>query len=150
MFDLRHEQLPLASVQGDLWTRNLLLTDDQQISVIDWEAFESEGLPLDDALMFIVSYALSFQWQFGRWEDPGDAFLRMFFSSDAPGSIAVRHLNQFCTGIGIDPHLLRVLMPLFLLRRVGYALRAAGDTGKNSEEVDRWRKMLRTYGESSG
>jgi hypothetical protein len=145
MFDLRNEQLPMAAVQGDFWTRNVLLSEDERISVIDWEAFESEGLPLDDALMFTVSYALSFQWQFGKWEDPAEAFLRMFFSKDAPGSIAMRHLDDFCTRVGIDAHLLRVLVPLFLLRRVACVVRAGGDSGKNSEEVNRWRSLLRTY-----
>ena len=60
-----NEEIPLAMLQGDFWTRNILV-DGEQTSVLDWEHARAEGCPLEDALLFAISYGRSYAWRFGR------------------------------------------------------------------------------------
>jgi aminoglycoside phosphotransferase len=51
---LKHSDLPLPLVHGDMSAPNLLLQSDSRCGVIDWEFARQPGLPLSDYIFFLA------------------------------------------------------------------------------------------------
>jgi len=47
-----------SAVHGDLWMGNVLVADGAVSGVVDWEAGDLHGVPLRDAVRFVLTYAL--------------------------------------------------------------------------------------------
>jgi hypothetical protein len=149
------EEIPLSAVQGDFWTRNVIVNG-KEIGVVDWEAFEAEGNSLDDAFMFVISYGRGYPWRLGCWLEPHEAFKRTFYEESWLTEIVAKHLTQFCLKIGVTNKLLGILMAAFLARMaVKEALisrdrhfshsEAGNKSSVQEKEVAVWQSLFREY-----
>ena len=148
------EEIPLSAVQGDFWTRNILI-DGEKIGVVDWEHSLTEGCSLDDALMFAISYGRGYQWEFGRWAAPREAFIRTFYGKSRFSETVGAHMEKFCRELGITTKLLGTFMAVFLARQAvaETLLNRRRDLGSENEqasltkekEVTQWRSLFREY-----
>ena len=136
------EVIPVAAVQGDFWTRNIL-TDGRSVGVVDWEDYTSEGAPMDDAFMFCISYGRGFQWRSGRWLDAEMAFRKTFFEQNPVSSTVRRHLVNFSQELGISGEVLHLLFGAFLAGRTANAARAI--KAVTDKEVLVWRSLFQAY-----
>ena len=82
--------MPDAS-HGDFWAQNLLITDDGEAGVIDWEHFRGEGLPDADLFHFPLTYGLNFRWRRGATDE--EKFANTFLERNRV-SLAVRNYLQ--------------------------------------------------------
>ena len=55
---LRRNTTPRATVHGDLWVGNVLLTEGKVSGIVDWEAATASGEPVRDLVRFAMMYAL--------------------------------------------------------------------------------------------
>jgi hypothetical protein len=86
--------MPNAS-HGDFWAQNLLITDDGEVGVVDWERFEAEGSPDADLFQFPITYGLNFRWRRGATDE--EKFRRTLLERNRV-SLAVRnYLARFGT-----------------------------------------------------
>ncbi|QCJ47412.1 MULTISPECIES: hypothetical protein [Haloprofundus] len=113
------EQFFLGPTHGDYDGTNILLDADLGVrSVIDFEYFRTDGVPLVDFLKLVVETALY------AFESYAEATNRAFFR-DCPFSRAVgRCVSTYCAGLGIDERRFVDVLPLYPALRLGPTPRA--------------------------
>ncbi|WP_224270046.1 hypothetical protein [Haloprofundus salinisoli] len=113
------EQFFLGPTHGDYDGTNILVGADLDVrSVIDFEYFRTDGVPLVDFLKLVVETAL---YVFDSYTQ---ATNRAFFR-DCPFSRAVgRCVSTYCSGLGIDERRFVDVLPLYPALRLGPTPRA--------------------------
>jgi thiamine kinase-like enzyme len=105
---LRERSLPLVFEHGDLSSPNILLGNNNEIAVVDWELAESRGLPAVDLFFFLTYVAFARE----RARDEHDflnAFQNAFFG---PRAWAIPYILQYREFLQLSSN---VLKPLFVL-----------------------------------
>jgi len=110
---LTDSALPLVVEHGDLSSPNILIDEQNQIGVVDWELAEPAGVPVVDLIFFLTYVAFS-RRNACKTAEYLSAFTEAFFGQKA---WAVPHLLRYCEAMQISPAALR---PLFLLCWAGY------------------------------
>jgi aminoglycoside phosphotransferase (APT) family kinase protein len=105
---LRDASVPLVFEHGDLSHPNILLLEDGEVGVIDWELAEPHGLPACD-LFFFLSYAAFARHNAYSNDDCLSAFHTAFFG---PQAWTRPYIEDYATQLGLPLHL---LTPLFVL-----------------------------------
>jgi hypothetical protein len=100
---------PLVFQHGDPGTHNILVSRQAKITVLDWEAAETQGMPLWDLFYFMRTY--------GNWisrkagiTDQLRSFGRHFLESSEFKTLLSETITRYRKGIGLDDHLIE---PLF-------------------------------------
>ncbi|MBV9580863.1 MAG: phosphotransferase [Chloroflexi bacterium] len=146
--------LPLVPEQRDLWSGNVLVDDDGQVSVLDWEDAEPSGLPALDLFYLLADLAFMFE---GAFTSTSTArFLESYRASRNPttftGSISTEALARYSAGIGLDACALRPLRLLTWLPHAAWEYRQlAAERGPRAARVEvlssrflqLWREELR-------
>lgn len=103
------KRFPLVFQHGDPGTWNMLVSAEDRVIVIDWEAGEPQGLPLWDLFYFLRTY--------GSWvarckgeKDSLASFTRSFLEPSALHDLLVKTTGCLRTGIGLETE---CLAPLF-------------------------------------
>ncbi len=94
--------LPLVFQHGDPGSWNMLVTDDQKVAVIDWEAGEPHGLPLWDLFYFIKTYGTLVARKLHGDIDSTGAFQKNFLSKTAIGDVLIEATRRYCQQINLD------------------------------------------------
>jgi hypothetical protein len=101
---------------GDLCRHNILMPNANAINVIDWTFCHANSPPLQDLFFFLATYFLQV-----RRSDGVEGFLEAFrytFFEKSPYYESIREcLLDYCKFSKIEPCLMRVLFPIFLVRR---------------------------------
>ncbi len=86
---------------GDPGPWNALLTDDDRVAFLDWEAGERRGLPLFDLLYFLRSACLTIAPP-SPWESRRQALRRHLVGGSDVGDEIARHIRQYVDATGLD------------------------------------------------
>ncbi len=103
------ESFPLVFQHGDPGTWNMLVSDKNEVIVIDWEAGEPQGMPLWDLFYFIRTYA-SWVSRVKGLRDPIENFASHFFHSSPLRTTLKVNLDQYNQKNNFDSALIR---PMF-------------------------------------
>ncbi len=100
---------PLVFQHGDPGTWNIMVTQNNQIAFLDWEAFEPQGMPLWDLFYFMRSYSMAIARAHGT-HDRIKGFAQQFLSESPFSSLVIEATKRYCERIGVPCHLVE---PLF-------------------------------------
>jgi len=86
------QAMPNAS-HGDFWAQNLLISDDGEVGVVDWERFATEDSPFSDLFHFPLTYGLNFRWKPGATTE--EKFAMTFLERNRVSVAVRRYLSRF-------------------------------------------------------
>lgn len=119
---------PSVFEHGDLSSPNLLLADDGQIGVVDWELAEPCGLPAAD-LFFFLNYVAFARSKASNHAEHVAAFQEAFFGRNA---WSLPYVSRYRQALNLPPETLR---DLFLLCWARYVARLPIRAGQH-ETID--------------
>ncbi len=94
------KKFPLVFQHGDPGTWNMLVSPENRVIVIDWEAGEPEGMPLWDLFYFLRTYG---SWM-SRVQGSKDAlknFAQHFLKPSPLHELLAATLKRYCEGVGL-------------------------------------------------
>jgi hypothetical protein len=130
---------PLVLQHGDPGTWNMMVTDEDKVIVIDWEAGEKRGMPLWDIFYFIQTYG---SWM-GRKQGNRDSlsnFEKTFFERSSLNSLFTSTVGRYCENINLDKSLVE---PLFFGCWIHRALKEAARLPLDNVNSGTFIKYLR-------
>jgi hypothetical protein len=83
-------EVPHSAMHGDFWPRNVLLSADGTVGVVDWEHFVPAASPLIDLLHYARTYGINYPFRGYRRAEPESEALRLTFRENNRVSRAVR------------------------------------------------------------
>jgi hypothetical protein len=89
--------VPLVASHNDLTMSNLLLTPRRELGVVDWEAAQSDGLPLRDYWYAAVDAAAAAE----RYADRAAAFTRCFGGDGSLRRLVVAHEGRLARAVDV-------------------------------------------------
>lgn len=102
-------KFPLVFQHGDPGTWNMLVSPENRVIVIDWEAGEPEGLPLWDLFYFLRTYG-SWMSRAQSKKNPLQSFSQNFLEPSPLHALLLTTLKRYCDGVGLAADL---ISPLF-------------------------------------
>ncbi|HUR82782.1 MAG TPA: phosphotransferase [Thermoanaerobaculia bacterium] len=75
---VKGKEIPHSAMHGDFWPRNVLLSDDGAVGVVDWEHFTHSASPLTDVLHYATTYGINYPWRRYQRVDEKEALRRTF------------------------------------------------------------------------
>ena len=102
-------KFPLVFQHGDPGTWNMLVSPENRVIVIDWEAGEPEGLPLWDLFYFLRTYG-SWMSRAQSKKNPLQSFSQNFLEPSPLHALLLATLKRYCDGVGLAADL---ISPLF-------------------------------------
>lgn len=106
---------------GDPGPWNAIITTQDDIAFLDWEAGESRGLPLWDLLYFLRSASLTLAPR-RPWQSRRSRSRRDLIVGSAVGELVAEHVRRYVDATGLDPD---AVEPLFHLCWVQRAVKQA-------------------------
>jgi hypothetical protein len=106
------DPIPLVFQHGDAGAWNMLVTPAGQVAILDWEAAESDGMPLWDLCHFLRSYGVLDARRRGAAPGARARFARTFLGEDALGCWVREAIVRYCVTVGLAGSLAE---PLFCL-----------------------------------
>lgn len=103
------KKFPLVFQHGDPGTWNMLVSPENRVIVIDWEAGEPEGMPLWDLFYFTRTYG-SWMSRMQGSRNPLKNFAQHFLEPSPLHELLLATLRRYCEGVGLAPAL---IAPLF-------------------------------------
>lgn len=142
---LRNAIIPLVFEHGDFSAPNILIDNEAQLGVVDWELAEPVGIPTAD-LFFFLSYVAFSREGAEKLENYVKAFKNAFFQS---GGWAKPYIVHYCDMLDLSKELLG---PLFVLSWSRYLanmvtrLKGSGDPGNGlAGQTVKWLRENRYY-----
>ncbi|MGH2427406.1 MAG: phosphotransferase [Candidatus Limnocylindria bacterium] len=129
---------PLVLQHGDAGTWNVLVDEDAQPHLIDWEASVPHGLPLWDLFYFFRSFAVRESKLRGS-RDTLAAFIRQFLQAGPLLAPLSQSCARFCAESGLEP---RLVEPLFYTCWMHRALKEASTLATSSLRHGHYVKLL--------
>ena len=115
------KKFPLVFQHGDPGTWNMLVSPENRVIVIDWEAGEPRGLPLWDLFYFMRTYG-SWMSRVQGSKDPLKNFAQNFLTPSALHELLSATLKRYCAGAGLEAE---AIAPLFYTCWMHRALKEA-------------------------
>jgi aminoglycoside phosphotransferase (APT) family kinase protein len=140
---LRYSPMPLVFEHGDLSSPNVLITDDGEVEVVDWELAEPRGMVATD-LFFFLTYIAFARRNATRVDEQISAFREAFFGSAA---WARPYVARYAERLGMSSQLMKPLFVLCWCRYVARLLvRIAGEgSGLETEQAAAWLRENRYF-----
>lgn len=142
---LREQVVALASgdvfavlQHGDPGPWNALLTPDDTVAFLDWEAGEQRGLPLWDLLYFLRSTSLIVSTR-RPWESRRARTKRDLVDGSPFGDVIAEQIRTYVDAVGLDP---RAVAPLFHLCWVHRAVKQAGRLAPNQRSSGTFHRLV--------
>jgi hypothetical protein len=107
----RLPDLPIVFEQRDCSPWNILMDNEGEIKVLDWESSEPNGLPLLD-LIYFLTYLSFFVNGIMESREYAQAYPDVFNPQSSIGRINYECLEKYCVEMNLDPS---VIAPLRLL-----------------------------------
>ena len=138
--------LPLVFQHGDPGVWNLVVQPSGEVSFLDWEASDPEGLPLWDLFYFLRSAATHASRVEGvrGWMRP---VTKHFFEGSALTPVIGRAVRTYVTAVGVPPDL---VPPLFHLCWVHRALKEASRLPDERLHASRYAMLVRLSQQAAG
>ncbi|PWT91795.1 MAG: hypothetical protein C5B54_04655 [Acidobacteria bacterium] len=132
--------IPRTASHGDFWPGNVLMND-SKIGVIDWDYFEPDQFPFNDAFLFITSYARTYPWQSWRWASRKEAFAHAFLEKNWFSQLMKETITDYLQELGIPEKSISLFYALFLMEM------ASTDQGldRDQQQSKRWMEFLDLY-----
>jgi hypothetical protein len=130
---------PLVLQHGDPGTWNLLVREQGRVAFIDWEAGESQGMPLWDLFYFLYTYGSWIARQRGQ-RHVLERFAWHFLRASPLHALLVETTTRYCARIGLEATL---VAPLFYTCWMHRALKEATRLPAVSLERGHYIKILR-------
>jgi len=113
---LKEGGISLVPRHGDFCTANILVSETEQMSVIDWESFLAWGWPLSDLLYFISSiWCIPYQKGLNALKDN---YFRLFFTRNRHADLIREAVSWYLEKLGVKTDL---TLPLSIIVWVIYA-----------------------------
>jgi len=109
MISLVSREFPLVFQHGDPGTWNMLVSPENRVIVIDWEAGEPEGMPLWDLFYFTRTYG-SWMSRVQGSRDTLKNFTQHFLEPSPLHELLTATLKRYCDGVGLKTDF---IAPLF-------------------------------------
>jgi hypothetical protein len=133
------EALPLVFQHGDPGTWNVMVTKSGRVAFLDWEAAESQGMPLWDLFYFTRSYCVGAARARGT-RDRLEGFSQQFLAESPLSRLVVEATGRYCERTGLPGHLVE---PLFYTCWMHRALKEANRLTPASLEGGHYVNLLR-------
>jgi hypothetical protein len=133
------KKFPVVFQHGDPGTWNMLVSEQNRVIVIDWEAGEPEGIPLWDLFYFMRTYG-SWMSRVKGNKDPLKNFTQNFLEKSALHELLAATLNRYCTGVGLHTE---TIAPLFYTCWMHRALKEATRLQKGALSQGTFFSLLR-------
>lgn len=130
---------PLVFQHGDPGPWNMLVTPSGQVAVLDWEAAETQGMPLWDLFYFLRSYALDMA-RAGGVNDGLQGFAQQVLADTPLSRLLVETVHAYCQAIELPAS---VVLPLFYTCWMHRALKEATRLPVNKVDSGRFVNLLR-------
>ena len=130
---------PLVFQHGDPGTWNIMVTGNNQVAFLDWEAAEPEGIPLWDLFYFLRSYCT---WS-ARLQGTRDSlvgFTRQFLAESSLSSFLIESTRRYCERVQLAEHLVE---PLFYTCWMHRALKEATRLAPKDLQQGHYFNLLR-------
>lgn len=134
-----NQEFPLVFQHGDAGSWNVLITREDRIAYVDWEAAEPNGLPLWDLFYFLKTYG-TIMFRREGVHDSLQAFTKNFLDATAIGSQLIDSTRRYCESVGLDK---RWIEPLFYTCWVHRALKEATRLRRETLESGHYVNLLR-------
>lgn len=139
-------EIPLVFEHGDFSAPNILMGEDGEIGVVDWELAEPQGLPAVD-LFFFISYLAFARSRAEKVEEYLDAFRGAFFG---PEAWAPQYVARYQERLRLPAASLKPLFIACWSRYVSNFLArlnelGAGPRAKPEEETAEWLRNNRYF-----
>ena len=112
---------PLVFQHGDPGTWNIMVTPNDQVAFLDWEAAEPKGMPLWDLFYFLRSYC-TWAARLQGTRDTLAAFTRQFLAESSLTPFLIESTRRYCERVQLAEHLVE---PLFYTCWMHRALKEA-------------------------
>lgn len=120
---LRQVKLPKTAEHGDFFIGNMLIGDDDQVYVTDWEFYEENSEPLFDFIFFILHNSIK-----GAMPK---SFQDNFLGRGKYSPILETLISEFAKAKGLSPRLILHAVPYAILRCLYRAV-----TGVDNKQLD--------------
>lgn len=131
--------VPLVFQHGDPGPWNMLVTPAGQVALLDWEAAETQGIPLWDLFYFLRSYALDCARAQGI-NDGLRGFQSQFLADTPLSNLIITTISRYTQAIGLPASLIG---PLFYTCWMHRALKEATRLPVDQLEGGRFVNLLR-------
>lgn len=131
--------IPLVFQHGDPGPWNMLVTPAGQVALLDWEAAETQGIPLWDLFYFLRSYALDCARAQGINDGLG-GFQSQFLTDTPLSDFIVHTVTRYSQAINLPAYL---ILPLFYTCWMHRALKEAMRLTSDQIERGRFVNLLR-------
>ena len=112
MINVEPCSIPIIDRHGDFNPQNVLLSKKNQISLIDWELFESQKLPFYDLFTFFTVYG-GVYGQALKSLNFIDSFYHSFYEDSWYNKLINEYLCYYCTMMDIDQRLVSLFYFLY-------------------------------------
>jgi thiamine kinase-like enzyme len=133
--------VPGTHRHGDLWPGNFIV-DSDDVHVVDWEDYETEGTPFNDLFFFLITYARTYPWDGWRWTRVTDAFRHTFLEQNWFSELVSEFIFRYLASIAVSKHYAEVLLLHSLMEM---AARQSSNNQKQSHKVPEWSSLLSLY-----
>lgn len=130
---------PLVFQHGDPGTWNMMVSAEDKVIVIDWEAGEPEGIPLWDLFYFFRTYASWVSRQQGS-RDSLKNFSENFLAVSEMSKMLAEITRRYCASVGLSRQLIE---PLFYTCWMHRALKEATRLTEKNLETGHYFNVLR-------
>ncbi len=132
-------KFPLVFQHGDAGSWNVLITRDERVAYVDWEAAESSGLPLWDLFYFLKTYG-TIMFRLAGVHDSLQAFTNNFLNATAIKSLLLDSTRRYCDAVGVEKEWVE---PLFYTCWVHRALKEATRLPRENLDSGHYINLLR-------
>jgi hypothetical protein len=141
--DLATHALPATWLHGDFCHKNLMVSQNHQLRIVDWQYSATEALFARDLFHFPLLYA---QWlgQFTRKTPPLHWLDQAFFQSTDISQTIISYLSNYLTRFQIPPIFTRLFFPLSIIFQIFRLLEVYGPPNSDAA-VAQWRQVLNYY-----
>lgn len=138
-------EVPWVGRHGDYWPGNLLVGENRNLGVIDWENYTPHELPFYDLFSFATTYALALPWRRGRRLNWERRFARAFLDETWLSNELLSRVNRHLDDLSLPRKCIPFFYALFLLEKAQPDLE---DDQKSRRHRQRWLDILRLYAEN--
>jgi len=101
--------IPLVFQHGDAGAWNIVVSEDDRVTFLDWETAEPQGMPLWDLFYFMRSFATWISRRQGK-HDTLAGLERHYLTPSPLSALLAVATERYCDQVGVDKHLVE---PLF-------------------------------------
>ena len=111
----RGRPVPALALHGDLWPGNVFV-DGDRLHVIDWDGYRERDASYHDIYTLLSSFVVAGG---APGPEPAASFAATFYADTWFARLIRGELEHYTTAIGLDPELVTLMLPLYLVRMAG-------------------------------